>query len=190
MNGAEIATWRRALPGLCLLLSFLAPALSAQTKPYEVVTVPTLMPGDPIPTPKGRVILTVKGAAGRQGPLKLDLGTLERIGLVRYTTRNRWYPKPVTFEGVLGSVFLDVVGAPKDATVMKLRALNDYMIKLPIADLRRWPVMLAVKMNGKYMSVRDKGPIWVVYPAHLNAELADAGHQGKWIWQLAEINFQ
>ena len=51
MNGAKITAWRRALPGLCLLLSFLAPALSEQAKPYEVVTPQTLKPGDPIPTP-------------------------------------------------------------------------------------------------------------------------------------------
>ncbi len=50
--------------------------------------------------------------------------------------------------------------------------------------------MLALKLNGEYMRIRDKGPIWVVYPAHLEPELAGAAHQGKWVWQLAEITFE
>ena len=73
---------------------------------------------------------------------------------------------------------------------MFLPALNDYRVRIPIADFRRWPVMLALKMNGQYMSVRDKGPIWVVYPNHLDPELGQDAYQARWIWQLVEITFE
>ena len=136
-----------------------------------------------------KVVLTIKGAA-RGKIFRFDLDALEKLGLIRYTSKNIWYDKPVTYEGVLGSKLLDFIGVPPGATKMKMRALNDYVVKIPIEDFRRWPVMLALKLNGKYMSVREKGPIWVVYPNHLHPELDSRSYQGKWIWQLMEISFE
>ena len=143
----------------------------------------------PVSQPSKKVVLTVIGAA-RGKTFKFDVSALEKLGLIRYTSKNIWYDKPVTYEGVLGSKLLDFIDVPAGATKMKLRALNDYVVEIPIEDFRRWPVMLALKMNGKYMSIRDKGPIWVVYPNHLHPELLSRSYQGRWIWQLKEISFE
>ncbi len=181
------------LPGLAVLLLLFCAPPAAGAAPYEQVTPPTLRPGDPIPAAKGRAVLEVFGAVngpGEGAPLRLDLRTLERLGTIRFTSRNNWYDRPVTYEGVLGSVFLRFVGVPPGATKMKMRALNDYVTRIPIEDFLRWPVMLALKLNGEYMSVRDKGPIWIVYPNHLDETLMSRAYQGRWIWQLAEIRFE
>lgn len=187
VNIAAAATALAALAALAL------PAALAVAGAYQEVRAPRLMPGDPIPAPRERVVLTVHGATAEpnQGRhLAFDIPTLEQMGLVRYTNRNRWYAGPVTYEGVLGSDFLDIVGVPEGADTLYMRALNDFVTRVPIADLRRWPVMLALKLDGEYMSVRDKGPIWLVYPTHVNEALGGPAHQGKWIWQLTEIRFQ
>ncbi len=42
-------------------------------------------------------------------------------------------------------------------------------------------------MNGKPMRVRDKGPLWLVYPRDQRAELQNAVMDERWIWQLFEI---
>lgn len=151
-----------------------------------------LKDGSPLPTPTGSVILTVNGALnGNPGePIRFDIAGLEQFGLIRYTSKNRWYSNPVTYEGVKGSVFLSRIGVPKGVTRLKLRALNDYVVYIPISDFHSWPVMLALKLDGRYMSVREKGPIWVVYPNHIHPELMAPTHQGKWIWQLAEITIE
>ena len=49
------------------------------------------------------------------------------------------------------------------------------------------PVVLTVPRDGQYMSIRNKGPLWVVYPRHTFPELEQAKHNSKWIWQLKEI---
>ncbi len=134
----------------------------AEDKPYEVVSKGILLPGNPIPSPTDRVILTIHGAKAKGnagGKLEFDLKTLESIGLVRFSSKNQWYDAPVTYEGVLGSKFLTVVGVPGSAKTLRLRALNDYVVYVPLADLRKWPVILATKLNGKHMSVRGKGPL-------------------------------
>ena len=81
-------------------------AVMAQPAPYEEVAPARLKPGDPLPAPTNRVVLTVLGASRRGaggGPLKFDLATLEKLGLNRFTSKNRWDDDPVTYAGVRGS---------------------------------------------------------------------------------------
>jgi len=156
---------------------------------YEIVTPPAAHLGDALPAPAGPIVLTVRGAT-RGDPIEFDRSGLERLGVIRYTSKNRWYDHPTSFEGVLGSALLDAVGVPQGATTMRMTALNDYVVSVPIEDFRRWPVMLALKLDGKDMSVREKGPIWLVYPGHLDPELGGPRYQGRWIWQLREIVFE
>ena len=194
-NFARASRWiLRFAVGISLICGPAALTVSGSDSPhYERVSLPSLKSTEPIPRPGKSVVLTVVGAtAGNtaSGNIEFDIATLERIGLVRFTSKNRWYKEPMTYEGVLGSAFLDAVGVPDRATTIRATALNDYVVRIPIEDLRRWPVVLALTLNGKYMSIRDKGPIWIVYPNHVFEELAGPAHQGKWIWQLKEIAFE
>jgi hypothetical protein len=174
--------------GLAVMIAPLA-AGEGQEAGYQRVRQATLRPGDAIPAPRSAPILTVLGAQ-RAPRLEFDRDTLERIGLIRYTSRNHWYDQPVTYEGVPGSALLAVVGVPPGATRLRARALNDYVVHIPLADFRDWPVMFALKLDGQYLTVKDKGPIWVVYPNHLDPHLGGMSYQGRWIWQLREIRFE
>jgi hypothetical protein len=157
---------------------------------YDVVSPGSLLPGSPIPPPTEPVVLTVRGRLGLahvDAGVTLDMPTLERIGLIRFTTPTAWTDGLVTFEGVLLSRLLEVLTVPGDVTELTMTALNDYQVAIPVADVRTWPVIIALKRDGQYMSIRDKGPLWVVYPRHAFPELEQVKHKSKWIWQLKEI---
>ena len=51
-------------------------------------------------------------------------------------------------------------------------------------------MLLATTWKGKVMTVRDKGPIWVVYPVDQHAELADEMYSSRSIWQLTKLTVQ
>jgi hypothetical protein len=174
---------------LCVLLWPAWVAWATGDSGYEIVGPPAVRLGGALPAPAGPVVLTVRGAT-RGDPLHFDRAGLERLGLIRYASKNRWYDRRTTYEGVLGSALLDAVGVPAGAVALRMTALNDYVVLVPLADLRRWPVMFALKLDGEYLSVRDKGPIWLVYPNHLEPELGGPRYQGRWIWQLREIGFE
>ena len=166
---------------------------AARAAAYDVVAPPSLYPGDPVPIPRGRVVLRVYGATGTpnaDGHFAFDLPTLRRLGLVRYGAPNRWTDGPARVTGVLLSRLLALVGVPRGADMLRLRALNDYVARVPLADVERWPLLLALEMNGSRLTVRDKGPVWLVYPSQSEPELASPSHQGKWVWQLSEIHFE
>ena len=141
--------------------------------------------------PAGKVILTVSGDiehtnAGDRA--EFDRTMLEALGLSELTVATAWTEGRPTFSGVLGSRILDAVGARGDELVA--RAINDYQIRIPVSDLRRYPILFALKQDGRYMRVRDKGPIWVIYPRETYPELDTEETKQKWIWQLSSIHIQ
>lgn len=165
-------------------------AVHAASTLYDVVSPGTLQPGIPVPPPTKPVVLTVRGRLGlaqAEAGVIFDMPTLERLGLIRFTTPTAWTDGLVTFEGILLSRLLEVLAVPDDVTALAMTALDDYQVTIPVVDVRTWPVILALKRDGRYMSVRNKGPLWVVYPRHAFPELAQAKHNSKWIWQLKEI---
>jgi len=176
---------------LALVSSAISTAANAQpSKDYESVSEAMLKPGMAIPEPAGPVILTVSGRIKSGKPVRFDLATLESLGLIRFTTLTSWTTEPAAFEGVLLSALLDVVGADPAATSLNLIALNDFESPAPITDGRKWPVMLALKRDGEYMSRRDRGPIWMIYPQHAYPEVGQREYFSRWVWQLKAITVE
>jgi hypothetical protein len=76
-----------------------------------------------------------------------------------------------------------------DAT-LKMVALNDFSSEVLAADAFEYDVILAVLLNGEPMPVRDKGPIWVIYPMDDNPELHDDIYNDRLVWQLKSISVE
>jgi hypothetical protein len=49
-------------------------------------------------------------------------------------------------------------------------------------------VILAIKRNGEYMSVRDKGPLFVIYPYDSSPDLKSQTYYARSAWQVAKID--
>src|SRR5512145_3338012 len=85
-------------------------AIHAASAVYDIVSPRTLPPGVPVPPPTDPVVLTVRGRLGlphAEAEATFDMPTLERIGLIRFTTPTAWTDGLVTFEGVLLSRLLE-----------------------------------------------------------------------------------
>lgn len=164
-------------------------ATAAATALFLVIG-PTLA-ADPLPEPKGRPLLEVTGAikASNVGDKAVfDLAMLEGLGNTEIVTTTAWTEGKQTFEGVLLSAIIERVGTDSDTAVAI--ALNDYKVDIPVEDFGKYPVILAYRMNGKELKIRDKGPLWVVYPQDDYPELKNKQTQAKWVWQVKEIHFK
>lgn len=143
---------------------------------------------DRLSAPKGTVILTVRGriAATNEGGLaRLDRNLLLAWGADQLRTTTPFTEGVGTFSGVLASRLLEILGA--EGRWLLTRALNDYAVTIPIEELRAYPVLLAVDHDGRPLSVRDRGPVWLIYPWSQHPELADRVHRQRSIWQLIDI---
>jgi hypothetical protein len=138
--------------------------------------------------PVGPVILTVSGnieGVGSSPVVRLDRAMLEALGTTTLKTTTVWTSGEVVFEGVLVRDVLQALGAQGREVVAT--ALNDYVATLPLQELYQYPVMLAFKMNGAYLQIKDKGPLWLVYPRDQFPELRNSMTDKKWVWQLRDL---
>lgn len=130
-------------------------------------------------------ILAVSGSMPAAVSVDLDLDAIERMPKHQVITSTPWTEGISTFDGVLMRDLLRQLGITGSS--VKLVALNDYSVTIPIADLDSYDVILAYGRNGEPMPVRDKGPLWVIYPLDAHPELNAQETHAKMIWQVRRM---
>lgn len=146
---------------------------------------------DGLSAPKGRVILTVSGQLGatnRGNDAVFDMAMLEALPQHSFTTRTPWYDRPVKFTGPLLSDLLAAVKA--QGKTINATAINDYTIRIPFEDAREHGVIVARLLDDQPMAVRDKGPLFVVYPFDSKAALRSSVYYERSIWQLKRMSIE
>lgn len=138
--------------------------------------------------PKGPVVLTVTGKIGvtnADGAARFDMAMLAALPGRTTETETPWTKGVTRFEGPLGSALLEAVAAT--GTTLHVVALNDYAVDVPVEDLHKWPVILAIRKDGREIAVRDKGPIFVIYPFDQDASLYNEKIFARSAWQVKSI---
>ena len=134
------------------------------------------------------VVLTVGGRVrntndGRRA--QFDMPMLEALPQQHVVTRTPWFSQARRFTGPLLRDVLAAAGA--QGTLLRLVALNDYQVDMPYDDSQRHDVIVARLLDGKPMTVRDKGPLFVIYPFDARPELRSAVYYSRSAWQLRTI---
>jgi hypothetical protein len=141
--------------------------------------------------PAGPTVLTLRGRVRNTNDADaahFDMPMLEALPQSSFSTRTPWYPQPRRFTGPLLRDVLAAAGA--HGRLLKLGALNDYRVDMPVEDAERHDVIVARLLDDRPMAVRDKGPLFVIYPFDARAELRSAVYYGRSAWQLRTIDVQ
>ena len=158
--------------GVCLTLLLLAGSAAA------------------LDAPSGRPVLTVAGKVtqtNRNGQAVFDAALLDRLPVHQITTQTPWYDEAKTFEGPLLRDVLAAAGADGAITLV-VKALNDYSAQVPVEDAQYYDVILARKLDGRPMAVRDKGPLFLIYPFDQHPELKSDKFYHRSVWQIHRID--
>ena len=140
-------------------------------------------------TPTDKPILTISGkiaVTNKDNTAQFDRAMLESMGLVTIETNTPWHEGKVRFEGVLLDKLMKTVGATGQRVVVV--ALNDYSTEIPMEDFGKYKAILAIKRDGEYMPVRDKGPLFIIYPYDSNPDLQTQTYYARSAWQVAKID--
>ena len=140
--------------------------------------------------PSAEVVLTVKGLLGRTNvgdEAHLDRPLLEGFGSGTLTTWTPWTDGEIEFEGLpLRDL---VLGLQAGGTAIRLRALNDYHVVIPMSDARDYDPLVAWRADGVDLTRRDRGPLWIIYPWSAHPDLDKRVISQRSIWQLYELEF-
>lgn len=140
---------------------------------------------------EGPIMLTVTGAITQTNAdhaATLDLALLAAMGSVVVETSTIWTDGVQTFEGVELATLLAALGA--EGTVLRAIAHNDYAVDIPVSDAVAGGPVVAYLRNGAPMSMREKGPLWVIYPFDSSPAYQSELIYSRSIWQLDRIEVQ
>ncbi|WP_282176382.1 oxidoreductase [Vibrio nereis] len=100
-------------------------------------------------------------------------------------TDTPWTNDKTTFIGVSAKEILKMTDT--DQASLKVTALNDYWSTIPYSDIEQYNPIFAVKKNGDVMSIRDKGPVWVIYPLSQFDEMNNEVLHSRMVWQVRSV---
>lgn len=164
---------------------------------FLLVNGGALLAAEPVlQEPKGPVILTVTGKIGRANgtdaanrPVaRFDRAMLEAMAQREIMTETPWHEGAPRFAGPKASALIAAVQASGETA--RAIALNDFVVEIPTVEWRRDDFILAITQNGAPMSVREKGPIFVIY-SYKGVPKEKVGLlYNKSIWQLTRVEFR
>jgi len=153
-----------------------------------MLAAPAPANAEDIPPPTGEVILTVTGNIGVRNVedrAEFDLALLRRLPGTEFSTTTIWTDGVGRFKGVSLAALLKAVGATGEN--LTAVALNDYQISIPVSDAVEGGPIVAYELDGREMSVREKGPLWIMYPFDDDPSYRRETIYTRCIWQLARL---
>ncbi|WP_425039701.1 molybdopterin-dependent oxidoreductase [Primorskyibacter sp. S187A] len=120
-----------------------------------------------------------------EGMAQFDRAMLEALDWREIETFTSFTEGPQVFAGPTLASVLEAVGV--SGGTLRATAINDYSINLPAEHANAHGVLLAMDHNGRPMRVRDKGPIWIVYPLSED-EARKRPFDGEMVWQLNRLH--
>lgn len=167
---------RRICLKLCcaLSLSIMPLGVLAQSKP---------------PAPENKVLKVFLKTDDRSNPPRLvaewDLASLKKLPQKTFTTHTPWFKEAVTFTGPLVRDVL--ANAQLKGKMLDAVALDDYKSQIPFSDVMNFDAILAHSINGKQLTAKNKGPLFIVYPYDSKKELQAVVYYQRSVWQLKAL---
>jgi hypothetical protein len=128
------------------------------------------------------------GGVGGGGPVvALDRAALDSLNRLELTVTDPFQKRQIGYKGVWLADLLRAAGADLSAGNLRITALDDYIVNIPMSDVRAGGVFLAVQnLDGTEIPVSAGGPTRIVFrdgtPAGNNSE--------QWIWSIVTIEVQ
>ena len=115
----------------------------------------------------------------------LSIEDLDALDQIAFTTSTIWTDGSHEFSGVPVLALLKHLDAR--GTTLRMSALNDYAVEMPVSELESDAPILATRIDGQTMSVREKGPFWIMYPFDRHQEYQTELNFARSVWQLKKL---
>jgi hypothetical protein len=110
---------------------------------------------------------------------EFDLAMLEGLGMREVEVSYEAWPGPIRLAGPLLGDVLDAIGAePAGLTAL---ALDGFAVELTKEQLEQETWIVAIKLDGEYMGIGQRGPAWLVFDPGDDKSVT-AEEEGTWPW--------
>lgn len=136
------------------------------------------------------VYLTILSGNGNKPPFEVTDAVIAKVGVKAFKALLPGMDDHL--HDAKGPLVRDLIAAAglEGQTAVAV-ALDNYEIEIPVKDFGDYDVIVATDIDGRPMSVREKGPAWIVYPSGDHPELRkNAIYEARSIWQLKELTIK
>lgn len=134
------------------------------------------------------VVLTVYGdiELNEQKYNRLDftLSELQAFAQADITTSHPWSSEQRGYHGVDINNLFDVLFSQQKVLSFQLEALNDFGMTINWQKIAPYSPILAWQENQRTMSLRNKGPLWLMLPFDQVPKVKQADFLHFMVWQL------
>lgn len=131
------------------------------------------------------VILTVNNAADGRS-VSFTYEELLALPQTAFRTSTIWTSGVDSYSGPSLAAVLAAADMPQDDLLIS--AINDYNVTFPADKISNDAPVLAVQVNGTPFSIREKGPIWVLFPFDDDDRYRAEDYFALSVWQLRQID--
>lgn len=106
-----------------------------------------------------------------------------------FTLYNPWEKRTESYEGVLINEFVAHFGNGTNEK-LKLIAIDDYEVTF---DKKMWlseRILLVTKVDGKYISIKEKGPMKIVFVDYDQGKKEYELNLPLWMWMINKIELK
>ena len=144
-----------------------------------------VLPGMAMGEVPGENLLEIQ--PGKTGTdIRLDRAAIETLPQIDFQTTTIWTDGTNHFSGPPLLPVLRAAGIVDG--VVSLRAANDYSVEIPVAELTENAPIIASRIDGKPFDLREKGPLWLVYPYDSSPAYQSETVYSRSLWQLVAIS--
>lgn len=118
--------------------------------------------------------------------VRVSMTELMDLQATEINTSTQWTDGVQKFRGVAFDLLFDTYGL--EAETVRVSALNDYNVMVPADVLRNDGAILAYQLNDAEMSVREKGPFWVIFPYDADERFNTDTYWAYSVWQVKSVD--
>ncbi|WP_051326755.1 hypothetical protein [Aliagarivorans taiwanensis] len=130
-------------------------------------------------------VLIIQGNIREVSGMAFSLEDIKAMEQHSFVTKHPWTEVGRRYQGPLLADVLDVAQAK--GKMLRMVALNDYEVEVDFSDIKKFQPILAWQQDGKTLSIREKGPLWLMFPVDDYPEVKNKRYNDYMIWQLRVI---
>jgi hypothetical protein len=128
-------------------------------------------------------VITLEGQGAE--PVQITMEQIQAMPATEFESYTPWTEGKTHFKGIRLQTLMEHLGVTGD--VIRVKALNQYHADIAWKELAEYPVIFAYEMDGEPMSIREKGPYWLMFPMTDYPELNVPKYHISMVWQVAAI---
>lgn len=137
----------------------------------------------------GSFKIRLAGEIAENTAKRISISDIEAIGTAEVNAFNPYEKKSDDYTGVWLDEFVAHFGKP-GVSMISLSAIDDYTIDFSSDEWNQIRIMVATRVNGKYIGYDEKGPMRIVFPDFDPNQEIYQDILPKWMWMINKVTFK